>query len=99
MTKWLLHVLGYPSVVNLKTIIKTNVICKNPVTVTESDMKLMEHFFRPDIPTIKDKTAKQGPHQLVCNVVSILHELHDAQHDVCLYIDIMYINGMSCVIS
>ena len=27
-------------------------------------------------------------------MVSIPHELHDAQHDVCLYIDIMYINGM-----
>ena len=28
-------------------------------------------------------------------MVSIPHELHDAQHDVCLYIDIMYVNGMS----
>ena len=27
-------------------------------------------------------------------MVSIPHELHDAQCDVCLYIDIMYINGM-----
>ena len=27
-------------------------------------------------------------------MVSIPHELHDAQHDVCLYIDIMYTKGM-----
>ena len=27
-------------------------------------------------------------------MVSIPHELHDAQHNVCLYIDIMYFNGM-----
>ena len=27
-------------------------------------------------------------------MVSIPHELHDTQHDLCLYIDIMYINGM-----
>ena len=27
-------------------------------------------------------------------MVSISHELCDAQHDVCLYIDIMYSNGM-----
>ena len=27
-------------------------------------------------------------------MVSIPHELHDAQHDGCLYIDIMYINGI-----
>ena len=30
-------------------------------------------------------------------MVSIPHELHDAQCDVCLYIDIMYINGMPFV--
>ena len=27
-------------------------------------------------------------------MVSIPHKLHDTQHDECLYIDIMYINGM-----
>ena len=27
-------------------------------------------------------------------MVSIPHELHDTQHDVCLYIDKMYVNGM-----
>ena len=27
-------------------------------------------------------------------MVSIPHELHDAQHDVCLYVDIIYVNGM-----
>ena len=92
MAKQLLHMLGYPLVVNLKTIIKTNVIQDNPVT--KSDLKLMEHFFEPDIPTIKGKTTRQCPHQLVSDVVSIPHELHDAQCDVCLYIHIMYINGM-----
>ena len=47
MAKQLLQILGYPSVVNLKTIIKTNVIQDNPIN--ESDVKLMEHIFRPDI--------------------------------------------------
>ena len=60
----------------------------------ESDVKLMEHIFGPDIPTIKGKTTRQCPHQLIIDVVSIPHELRDTQHDVCLYIDIMYINGM-----
>ena len=27
-------------------------------------------------------------------MVSIPHKLHDAQHDVCLYIDLVYVNGM-----
>ena len=64
----------------------------NPVT--KSNLKLMECLFRPDIPTVKGKTTRPHPHQLVSNVVSIPHKLHDAQCDVCLHIDIMYVNGM-----
>ena len=37
--------------VDLKTIIKMNAIQDNPVA--ESNAKLMEHLFRPDITTIK----------------------------------------------
>ena len=56
MTKQLLHALGYLSVINLKTITKTNVIWDNPIT--ESDIKLMEHLYGPDIPTVKGKTTR-----------------------------------------
>ena len=45
--------MGYPLVVNLKTIIKMNMIQDNPVT--ESDIKLMEHLYGPNITTIKGK--------------------------------------------
>ena len=55
MAKQLLHVMGYPSVANLKTIIK-NVIWDN--LVTESNLKLMECLFGPDIPVIKGKTTR-----------------------------------------
>ena len=34
------------------------------------------------------------PHQLVSNVVSVPHDLCDAQCNVCLYSDLMYVNGM-----
>ena len=56
VTMQLLHSLGYPSVVDLKTIIKMNMIWDNPVT--ESDIKLMEHLYGPNIPTIKGKTTR-----------------------------------------
>ena len=78
--------------VNLKTIKKLNVIWDNPVT--KSDVKVMEHLYGPDIATLKGKTTRHCPHQLVSNVVSISHELHETQCDVCLYIDIMCVNGM-----
>ena len=51
VAKWLLHALGYPLVVDLKTIIKMNAIWYNPNT--ESDIKLMEHLYGPDIHTIR----------------------------------------------
>ena len=40
MAKQLLHTLGYPLVVDLKTIIEMNAIWDNPIT--ESNVKLME---------------------------------------------------------
>ena len=56
MAKQLLHALGYPLVVDLKTIIKTNVIWHNPVT--KSNIKLMECVYGPDTPTIEGKTTR-----------------------------------------
>ena len=56
MAKQLIHMLGYALVVDLKTIIKINMVQDNPVT--ESDVKLMGHLFGPDIPTIKGKTTR-----------------------------------------
>ena len=50
MAKQLLHMLGYPLVVDLKTITKMNAIQDN--LVTESNLKLMECLFGPDIPTV-----------------------------------------------
>ena len=42
--------------VDLKTIIKMNAIQDNPIT--ESDTKLMEGLYRPNIPTIIGKTTQ-----------------------------------------
>ena len=56
MAKSLLHALGYLLVLDLKTIIKMNMIWDNPIT--KSDLKLMECLFGPDIPTVKGKTTR-----------------------------------------
>ena len=69
-----------------------NAIQDNPIT--ESDIKQMECLYGPDIPTIKGKTTRGCPHKLVSDMVLIPHELCDTQCNVCLYIDIMYVNGM-----
>ena len=74
VAKQLLHALGYPLVVDLKTIIKTNMIQDNPVT--ESNIKLMECLYRQNIPTMKGKTTRQCPHKLVSHVGCRLHRSH-----------------------
>ena len=56
VAKSLLHTLGYPSVGDLKTIIKMNAIQDNPIT--ESDITLMECLYGSNIPTIKGKTTR-----------------------------------------
>ena len=70
MAKRLLHALGYPSVVDLKTIIKVNTIWDNPVT--KSDIKLMECLYGPNFPTINGKTTTQCLDKLVSDMVLIL---------------------------
>ena len=56
MAKQLLHALGYPLVVDLKSIINTNVIQDNPII--ESNIKRMECLYGPDIPTVKGETTR-----------------------------------------
>ena len=55
----------------------------------------MEHLYGQDIAIVRGQMTRQHPHELVSDVVSIPHKLHDAQCDVCLYIDIIYVNGMT----
>ena len=62
MAKYLLHVLGYPLVVNLKTIIKMYVIWDNPIT--KSDVNLMEFLFRPNIPMPTPASQQHGVYSI-----------------------------------
>ena len=70
MATLLLHTLGYPSVVDLKTIIKMNMILDNHVT--ECNKKMMEHLYGPNIPRVKGNTTRWCPHN-VSDMVSIPH--------------------------
>ena len=53
----LLYSLGYPSINDMKAIIRMNAIKNNPVTT--EDVDIAEKIFGPDVATLKGKTTRQ----------------------------------------
>jgi hypothetical protein len=87
----LLEAAGSPSVEDLKTIIKMNLIDNNPVTI--ADVQLAEKIFGPDVATLKGKSTRRRPTAVTSDSIPIPPELIAAQHDVTLCIDDMFVNG------
>ena len=89
----LYHSLGTPTVNDFKAIIRINAIKDNPVTT--EDIELAEKIFGPDIGTLKGKTTRRKPLPVVSDYIEIPQELVNAQRDITLCIDGMYVNGLS----
>jgi hypothetical protein len=69
----------------------TEFIKNNPVTL--EDIKITESIFGPDIGNLKGKTTRGKPSPVVSDYIEIPPELIQAQQDVVLCMDTMYING------
>jgi hypothetical protein len=89
----LYNALESPSVKDFKAILRLNFIKNNPVTL--DGIKIAESIFGPDIGSLKGKTTRRKPSAVVSDYIEIPPELIQAQQDVVLYMDTMYINGMS----
>jgi hypothetical protein len=85
------HAIGYPSVDNLKHIIRMNLIKNCPVTTT--DVKVAEEIFGPDIATLKGKSTRQTPKAVVDEFIEIPAKIKD-HDDLTLCMDLMYVNKM-----
>jgi hypothetical protein len=89
----LLHTLGCPTIQDLKAIIRMNTIANCPVTI--NDIDLAEKIYGKDVASIKGKTTRQKPTPVIQNMVEIPPELKDAQQNVDLCFDTLFINGMA----
>jgi hypothetical protein len=89
----LYNALGSPRVKYFKAILQMNFIKNNPVTL--ADIKIAENIFGPDIGSLKGKTMRRKPSPVVSDYIKIPSELIQAQQDVVLCMDTMYINGTS----
>ena len=89
----LLHTLSCPSIAELKKIITMNGIGDCPVTVEH--IKLAEQIYGKDIASLKGKTTRRTPDEVVDDIVAIPPELTRAQKHVELFVDIFYVNGIT----
>ena len=75
---------------NFKKILRNNQIKDCPVV--EKDVDLAEAIFGPDVATLKKKTVRRTPGQIVTDTVSILSELVRKHSSIELCMDIIYVN-------
>ena len=75
MARKLYHIVGAPTLQNLKTMIRQNIIQNFPVTVEE--IEILDKIFGPDVSTLKERTTRQSPKVVVDDFIEIPRELID----------------------
>ena len=88
----LLYSLGYPSINNMKAIIRMNAIKNNPVTT--EDVDIAQKIFGPNIATLKGKTTRCTPVPIIEDRIKIPRELITTQYAITLCIDDMKVNDI-----
>ncbi|MGC9237634.1 MAG: hypothetical protein ACP5GF_12175 [Thiomonas sp.] len=86
------HIMGCPTIENLKHLLRANIIQNCPVT--PADVDLAEKIFGPDIGTLKGKTTRKPPPRVKDDVVEVPRELKEKHKELPYYMDILYVNGM-----
>jgi hypothetical protein len=88
----LYHIVRCPSLENLKSLLKQNIIKNCPVT--SADLDLAEKIYGPDIGTLKGKTTRKAPPRVKDDLVEIPPELKEIHKLVELCMDILFVNGL-----
>ena len=88
----MLHALGAPTLEDLKSIIRMNLIRNNKVTT--EDVNLALKTLGPDVATIKGKTTRRKPQPVVDNIIEIPDELLNIHREIELSVDGMKVNGL-----
>jgi hypothetical protein len=91
----LYHAIGTPSINDFKAMLRMNMISNNPVTT--EDINVAERIFGPDIGTLKGKTTRQNPVQVIDDLLEIPKEVIASQYAIKLCVDMMKVNGLHFV--
>ena len=81
---------GAPTLRNLKTMIRQNIIQNFLVRV--EDIEIAQKIFGPDVSILKERTTRQTPKVVVDDLIVIPRELIENNQELILCMDIMFIN-------
>ena len=84
--------LAYPSVPDLKWIVKANMLKDSPVTSQDVDVALK--IWGPSVALLKGKTVRRKPPFVMEDVIEVPREIWQLHKRVTLAIDIFFVNGV-----
>ena len=90
--KTLMGTLGFPSIGDLKILVKSNAVANCPVTL--EDITIAENVYGPSIAALKGKTTRRTPNPVINDYIEVPQELVAKHKEVELSIDTLYVNGM-----
>ena len=97
VAKKLYYALGNPSIPDFKNILRSNLIQNCPVNV--KDVMNCEMIYGPDVYTLKGKSTRSKPLPIVLDYVEIPRELKAKHEYVKLCADVMYIQGITFLVT
>jgi hypothetical protein len=81
---------GYPSTLDLKSIIQSNLIVNCPITTEDIDRA--ENIYGPSVPILKGKTTRQTPTTVVSDYVAVPPQILSANIHLTLSGDLFFVN-------
>ena len=84
------HMVGAPTLENLKMVIRQNLFKNCPVTT--QDVNLAEKIFGSDISTLKGRSTRPRPEVMIDDSIDIPEELIRGNESIDLAIDLIFIN-------
>jgi hypothetical protein len=92
-----LGLVGYPSPMDFKNMVRSNMI--NNCTVTSPDIANANKIFGPDRPTLRGNIVRIKPSPVVTDYVQIPREIVSLNNNVTLLINIMFVNSLPFMVS
>ena len=95
--KNLYKVITYPSIRDYKHVVQSNQIKNCPVTI--EDIKIWLKIFGDNVHALKGKSTRRKPRVVVNDYVEIPKEFIEAHKGVILFVDVLYIDGVTFLLT